>query len=523
MKIKIWITGYLVILAMILGTAGLMVYNVDPFFHYHKPKTARYFYTINNPRSQNDGICKHFDYDALITGSSMTENFKSSDMDAIFGTKSIKVPFSGASYKEINDNLKVALKYNDSLKTIVRCLDIGRFFDSSDIMRFDLGVYPTYLYDDNPFNDVEYLLNKSVIFDRTYIMMKDSNTENFEAGITSFDDYANWQSACTFGIKTVLPNGIKVDAPKEESHLTDAEKEIIYSNIFDNVVSLTEEYPDVTFYLFFSPYSASFWAEKVNQGEIYRLIEAEQYIIEMLIKYDNIKLYSFNMRTDIITNLNNYKDALHYGEWINSLMLKWMYDGDYQLTKDNYMQYIKDELEFYTTFDYESINDQKDYESDFYAAALLNKELTGTEPLNLLDVQTDKFDLKKARIVEDQYQGNLGLLCTVDQCISDNEQDINSADDVGARIKVDGHYNYLVFYGRKMTDNGQPEVCVYDEEGVKITELTKDYQALDNEWHQYVLDVSKVRGNMIIVFNNGCKSNTGDLQSAFCFSGITLY
>lgn len=82
-----------------LGIIGAWVYHIDPFFHYHKPYTNGYYYTLNNQRSQNNGICKHFDYNALITGTSMTENFMTSEMDAIFGTNSVKVPFSEAPTK----------------------------------------------------------------------------------------------------------------------------------------------------------------------------------------------------------------------------------------------------------------------------------------------------------------------------------------------------------------------------------------------------------------------------------------
>ena len=123
---------------------------VDPFFHYHKP-LKNLFYPINNQRSQNDGIIKHFDYDALITGTSMSENFKVSEANKIFNANFIKVPFSSGSYKEINNNIETALRYNKKLKLIIRALDCDRYCDDKDRMREDLGEYPTYLYDMNFF------------------------------------------------------------------------------------------------------------------------------------------------------------------------------------------------------------------------------------------------------------------------------------------------------------------------------------------------------------------------------------
>lgn len=133
MKSKFWLSGWLVFIIGFLVAIGVFVYRIDPYMHYHKPNTERYYYTLNNERSQNDGITKHFEYNALITGTSMTENFKTSEFDEIFGVNSIKVTYSGGSYKEINDNLIIALKKNPELKTIVRCLDYVRFLDDKDV------------------------------------------------------------------------------------------------------------------------------------------------------------------------------------------------------------------------------------------------------------------------------------------------------------------------------------------------------------------------------------------------------
>ena len=64
----------------ILFLIGSVTAWVDPFFHYHAPQD-RLQYPINNQRYQNNGIVRHFSYDALITGTSMTENFMASECD----------------------------------------------------------------------------------------------------------------------------------------------------------------------------------------------------------------------------------------------------------------------------------------------------------------------------------------------------------------------------------------------------------------------------------------------------------
>lgn len=485
---KIWILIYLILVIGALVVVAMQVIRVDPFFHYHQPDTDNYYYILNNERSQNDGIIKHFDYDAIITGTSMTQNFKTTEMDEIFGTNSIKIPYSGASYKEINDSLIVALKHNKNLKTIIRGLDINRFLQDKNIMRLDLGEYPTYLYDNNIFNDVQYIFNREVIFNRTYPMMLANDSDDFEGGITSFDAYSNWMARYTFGINAVYPppDRITVQNPGEPVHLTEEEKSIVLGTVQQNITSLAIEYPNVTFYYFFPPYNAAWWKGLVDNGSIYKQIEAEEIVIEQILECDNIRLFSFNNLTNITTDLNNYKDGTHYGEWINSLMLRYMHDDKCRLTNANYKEYLDYELNYYLTFDYNSLNEQPDYENDYYAEALLNEEITGVSPL---EISTADY------IISDEYVGYEVFI----ENISD--------------------YKYLVFYGQKNREHGRPSVYIYDINGIKIAEYTD----LDNEKYQYLIDVSNLSGSVRIIFNGGYVDNTGSADSTYTFTNITLY
>lgn len=462
MKSKKWLAGYFCIVIVALCVIGVIVYYIDPYFHYHYPHTEKYYYELSNERYQNDGIVKHFDYDAVITGTSMTEQFKTSELDALFGTQSIKVPYSGGSYKEINDNLRTALRYQPGLKIVVRGLDMNRFLSDRDAMRYETGEYQVYLHNEIPVDDVKYLFNRNGLIDVCYIITR--GILEIEPGITSFDEYVAWQNP-VFGIQAVCPDGITFDGlTKMSRHLSDEEKHIIQENIQANVTSLAELYPNVTFYYFFTPYSVLWWADKSAEYQI----EAEQYVIELLLEHDNIRLYSFNNRTDITTDLNNYKDKNHYASWINSLMLRWMHDGEYLLTKENYMDYLKEERAFYTGFDYESLNGQEDYECDYYAAALLNQELCGVEPLELATNASAKG----------MAEENLMVFV----------QDIDA-------------YKYLVFYARNV-EGGQVLAQIFDTQGEAVAELAADDMAdVSSEWHQYLLDVTDAEGDVTICFN----------------------
>lgn len=330
-----------------MGLFALPTIIIDPYFHYHAPLSSLY-YPIDNERYQNNGITKNFSYDAMITGTSMVENFKTSEFDEIFGVNSIKVPYSGGTYKEINKNILIALDRNNNLKIVLRAIDYTGLIKDKDFENYEArNDYPHYLNDNNVFNDVNYVLNKEILgLDKNIL----NDTEN--SGTTTFDEYANWNDSFTFGKEAVLKSYNRVDK-KPEVTLSEEEKEMVRDNIRQNVVYTADKYPDTTFYLFIAPYSICYWDEVKQSGKIEYHIEAERVAIEEMLKCDNIKLFSFTNNFDLICNLDNYKDQAHYGEWVNSDILKYMKNGEYQLTKENYREYLDEIKSFYSNYDYE--------------------------------------------------------------------------------------------------------------------------------------------------------------------------
>ena len=57
-----------------------------------------------------------------------------------------------------------------------------------------------------------------------------------------------------------------------------------------------------------------------------------------------------------------------------SLLLRCMYTDQYLLTAENYNNYLEEELSFYLSYDYTQMNDQPDYDDDYYAATLLTEK-----------------------------------------------------------------------------------------------------------------------------------------------------
>lgn len=356
MNNKKWLITFGIILAIVLISLTALVAVTDPFFHYHKPLPC-FHYILDNERSQNDGITKRFDYQGIITGTSMTENFKASEAEEIFGCKFIKVSYSGGRFKELNDNIRNGLRTHDEIKYVIRSLDQDGINKDKDYSRTDLGTYPEYLYDDNIFNDVKYILNKDVIFSRSVSMVY-AWLRGMPSGMTSFDDYARWDHEYDFGANEFLKYRSPFSPPAEEYSLTEEDRIRISENIRQNVTSLVEEYPDTQFYYFFPPYSAVFWGDLWENGCLKQHIEIQRAAIEEMLRYPNLKVFSFDTCTDLTTDMARYKDAVHYDPATNSWILQQMHNGEGLLTEDNYEEYLNNLLNFYTEFDFNSLFEQ---------------------------------------------------------------------------------------------------------------------------------------------------------------------
>ena len=348
---KKWGIALLTLTAACLIGVGTIIAVMDPFFHYHKPLEGL-SYPLSNERYQNDGIVKHFDYDAVITGTSMTLNFKTSELDELFQVHSVKVAFPGAMYKEINDNLEKAVEANPNIRLVVRGLDKLWLLKDAQETGYDKESYPTYLYDDRLYNDVYYVLNKNVLCNSTREVLGYTRSGQ---KTTDFDTYGNWMHAFSCGKEAVDAVYCRVNKADEEQEMTEADLKLLRENLVQNVTDLAQAHPEIDFYLFLTPYSIYYWDNLNQTGTLRKQLAVEKEAIRLLVEYDNIYLFAFSDLFDMICDLDNYKDEIHYSEDINSQILKWMSRKEHLLTKDNYQEYCDKIYEFYTTYDYEAL------------------------------------------------------------------------------------------------------------------------------------------------------------------------
>lgn len=342
----------IVSLCILAGATAL----IDPFFHYHKPLDSLE-YIIDNQRYQNDGIIRHFDYDGMIIGTSMTEYFKTSELDALFGTRSIKVPYSGASWAELNKNIRLAIQENPDLKQILCSIDDGRLYQDRGYMRYEC---PEYLYDTNLFNDVSYLLNKEILCNNTIRVLQFTRSGH---NSTSFDNYlSGWggpSGSPGFSKEAILQRYTRPAQSDSQERLTPELRQRVTENLTENTIALALENPDIQFYYFFPPYSILYWDKLDREGTMERELETFRLVSQLLTGIENIHLFSFHTDFDTITNLDHYCDVNHYSTDINSLLLQRMAEGEYQLTEENMDVHWQAVADFYRSYDYDALYNER--------------------------------------------------------------------------------------------------------------------------------------------------------------------
>ncbi len=313
---------------IIIGVCLVGLFNglIDPYMHFHLP----YFGLQNSMQDErylNDGIARHYEYGAMITGTSMTQNFAASQFEGLWGSKTVKTSFSGASVHELNNHIKRAAGYNPELEYVLCSLDGSRIIAEYDWDSYDN--IPEYLYDDNVINDIEYLMNKDVL-------LSGLNMINFtrSGGITpSMDEYGAWYPWAEYGKEAVEASYIPGSGDGVERHLSEEEKQLVIDNIEKNYLQTALDNPHVTFYFFYPPYSDYYWQKQIDDGNVYRQIEAEEVAAEVLLRADNVHLYRFTDKKDWTSNPENYMDTMHFMQWISEDIMHMIHDGECEVMR----------------------------------------------------------------------------------------------------------------------------------------------------------------------------------------------
>lgn len=328
-RLCIWVIVILVLIAAI-------VFAFDPFYHYHKP----WFGTkavLNDKEYQCVGTLRNFDYDTLLVGSSVMENNDNSWYDEAYNVKSIKAIRSYGATADLCYLMDVAYEEHD-IKYVFYNIDPSSL-QGEAVTTYESTGCPMYLYDKNPLNDIQYLFNKDVLFEKIPYQLASSFMGDYDENLSY-----NWAKWKEFGPHMAL--GLYY----RSNTVQDMMEETAYiDNLQANIALLTaqvEAHPETEFIFFYPPYSMLWWDMTYRAGERDAVVYNELMMTEALLKYDNVKVFCFQTETEVTNNLNYYMDTIHFSPEINKRMLDHIIAGEYEVTEENYRE-VFDEVKNY--------------------------------------------------------------------------------------------------------------------------------------------------------------------------------
>lgn len=304
--------GFLALLLLLLGLYGGAVYVLDPMFHYHEPWTDLPPVSINE-RYQVGGIARNFRYDNIVVGTSVTANFRASWFEESFGGKTIKLTLPGGSFEEVTRVLDMAYEQHAvqrvfwGIDTNLLCKDLSQYKEA----------WPDYLYNDNPFDDVQYLLNKDVVLRQVVNALDSLHWDP----VPTLDDLFTWENRFAWGKESVLS---VYDRPEPVVMMTDS---IFDEELQKNLAVITayiKAHPDTEFYLFIPPYSIVYWDQTLRQGTTEAILHVQQQAMISLSSLPNTHVYDFMNDGEIICDLDQYTDPVHYSPAVNRRIVQVM-------------------------------------------------------------------------------------------------------------------------------------------------------------------------------------------------------
>ena len=312
------------LLSCLLGIAGAVIL-IDPFEVYHK--ATRFIPPITNGTQSysNAGIAKSYDYDSIVIGSSMTENFVPSQLDSLLGGRFVKLCINGGSPYNHRQMMDMAFATHD-IRTVLYCIDVDALTYFYTQPKFEM---PDYLYDFNLLNDVRYWFNASVL---TQYLPECLSTWG-RADPSQRETMYSWGSLYPYGAEYALA-GFSV-GPDTEQKKAPAPFELSQQtklNIEHNYLPFIEAHPDTQFIFFLPPYSLVRWARFYQSRDLELHLSQAAAVAARLLSYPNVSVYDFRARTEWILDLAHYIDDYHYGPEINDAIARDIASGACRIT-----------------------------------------------------------------------------------------------------------------------------------------------------------------------------------------------
>jgi hypothetical protein len=351
--------------AAIILLAAALNFVVDPLQLFRPARFTPAGYSLDN-RMQNAGLIRSQQYDAVFMGTSLGIHFRQSDIDRILGVRSLKLSMTGSNSVEQSFVLAAALERHPKL--VIWQMDDWIFRDSPDI---DADIYmPADLYRRNAKGIAEYLFSGSMARESLWMLARSipplqpitarlTTGVLFKFPISSVDDInvlrLDFDVAGFYNAKKAAAAFRRITDPVRNSYLAEGyDYNAMIRRFEHDAIPLIEKNPDVTFDIYFTPYSIlQFVALRdASKATLKIVYDFSAYASQRLTRFPNVRLFDFRVAREVTHDLNNYSDVIHHSPAIDLKILSWLAAGDYLVSRDAPtapLERLKAQVEAYRT------------------------------------------------------------------------------------------------------------------------------------------------------------------------------
>jgi hypothetical protein len=295
---------YLAILAggvvLLLAASAAFVYVADPFQVLRPSRGTPDFYGV--AQFQIPGIARHYPYDAVVTGTSTSNNFRAADLAAAFGWRALNFSIAGSTIEEQRAILETALATGKT----------RHVFWGVDPFAFGNGEgrpFPYYLYREPGWRTAQYLLNLGALWHGVSGLVR---PEAKRLSLAQWMEKSAWDHQYTYGRAQVLTAWEhRLSVPSARLPETAG---LVEQAVEDAMGTLLRANPGVQFRIVLLPYSILYSKLLLEErpAEFDGGCRIAAAIASRVATLGNARVHDFRDERDITHDLDGFKDLVHF-------------------------------------------------------------------------------------------------------------------------------------------------------------------------------------------------------------------
>ncbi|WP_104747592.1 hypothetical protein [Helicobacter cetorum] len=326
---------FLFMLSAVVGV-GIFNYIIDPFEYFRKAKYP-IDYTSQDDYLLFNGLIKHYDFENVIAGSSVSMNFSLKDTEKTLNMpKVIKLGMVSSVPIETIPTLSFALQHKP-IKNILMDLTLLLNGEKYRLPYFMLQKYYP------PINSLLYLFNISVFKKSLYYTFRFIPSIAKILKPTPFDlmfniynnsEIETYDSSHLYHSYKTLTDKVEKflkDKTLKDPHFTNS-KEFDEKWTFQ-LVSFVKEHPNIHFIFWINPSNILYY-KAFPQSSIKDILEFDMFVTRKIVAYPNVEIH--DLRTmPLASSIHQYMDTGHFDLKGAHEVLEAIKSKKYLLNKNN--------------------------------------------------------------------------------------------------------------------------------------------------------------------------------------------